>query len=174
MMKLYKEEKINPFSSCLPLLIQLPFLFALYSVFQTGLSNGDLNLIYPFIYNPGHINTLAFGFLNLADKNWILAVLAGAAQFWQAKMLMVKKPEINNKDSKDEGMASMMNKQMTYMMPIMTVFIGVSLPGGLVLYWLVMTVLTALQQIWVFRQKKTLAVEVIDRKSDNNLPTVNK
>src|SRR3989338_3874182 len=40
MMELYKTEKVSPFSSCLPLLIQLPFLFALYRVLQNGLGSG--------------------------------------------------------------------------------------------------------------------------------------
>ena len=64
MMKLYKEEKVSPFSSCLPLLIQLPFLIAVYEVFRTGLTDGALNNLYPFIANPGQLNPIAFGFLD--------------------------------------------------------------------------------------------------------------
>lgn len=170
MMNLYKAEKVSPFSSCLPLLIQLPFLIAVYQVFQTGLSNGNLNLLYPFIANPGHINTIAFGFLDLAKPQIVLAVLAGLAQFWQAKMLISKKPEVKSQGSKDENMMAIMNKQMTYFMPIMTVVIGVSLPGGLVLYWFIITVLTALQQIITFKFMHTdkNSVTVIDKpKTDN-------
>ncbi len=160
MMKLYKEEKVSPFSSCLPLLVQLPFLFAIYQVFLNGLGAESLSLIYPFITNPGHLSPIAFGFLDLSKSNWILAILAAAAQFWQAKMLVGKKPEVKAPGSKDENMAAMMNKQMTIFMPIMTLVIGMSLPGGLVMYWFVVTVLTALQQIITFRsidRKKALA-----------------
>ncbi|MEK7652917.1 MAG: YidC/Oxa1 family membrane protein insertase [Patescibacteria group bacterium] len=151
MMKLYKEEKVSPFSSCLPLLIQLPFLFAIYQVFIVGLSSGTLSGIYPFIYNPGNLNAIAFGFINLSKPQIILAVLAGLAQYWQGKMLMSKKPEVKGTASKDEGMMAIMNKQMIFMMPVMTVVIGATLPSGLVLYWLVMTVATAIQQLIAFK-----------------------
>ena len=164
LMKLYKEEKISPFSSCLPLLIQLPFLIAIYEVFRTGLSNGSLNLLYPFISNPGTINTIAFGFFDLSKPNWIVAVLAGAAQFWQAKMFITKKPEVKGEGSQDENMAAMVNKQMLYMMPIVTIIIGIGLPSGLVFYWLVMTLATVAQQVITLKRiKKPAAVEVIDK-----------
>lgn len=152
MMRLYKEEKINPLSSCLPLLIQLPFLIAVFRVFRVGLANGGLEGLYSFVYNPGVLNPIAFGFLNLAEKNVVLAILAGLAQYWQAKMLSSKKPEIKFEGSKDEGMMAIMNRQMTFMMPIMTVVIGLTLPAGLVLYWFILTCLTALQQMFLFRK----------------------
>ena len=163
-MKLYKEHKINPFSSCLPLLIQLPFLIAIYQVFSLGLSNGSLDLLYPFITNPGQINSLAFGFLDMAKPQFILAILAGAAQFWQTKMMMAKRPEVKTKGSEDEVMAAIMGRQMTVMMPIMTVVIGWSLPAGLVFYWFLLTIFTGVQQLITLRKKKELPVEVIDNK----------
>jgi len=165
MMKLYKEQKISPFSSCLPLLIQLPFLIAIYQVFNTGLRNGNLSLVYSFIYNPGHINTLAFGFLDLSKPQFILALLAGAAQYLQTKMLIQKRPDQalrKSADGKDEDMMAVMNKQMTIMMPLMTVFIGWNLPSGLVFYWLALTLITALQQLIAFKTAKKLPVEVLD------------
>jgi YidC/Oxa1 family membrane protein insertase len=155
MIKLYQENKINPFSSCLPLLIQLPFLIAVYQVFIAGLKSNSLDLVYPFISRPESISVISLGFLDLSKSNWVLAVLAGAAQFWQAKMMITKKPPAvvqGDKGSLDEGMAAMMNKQMLYFMPAFTVFIGISLPGGLTLYWFVVTVLTALQQIFIFNK----------------------
>jgi YidC/Oxa1 family membrane protein insertase len=152
MMQLYKDSKVNPFSSCLPLIIQLPFLFAVFRVFRTGLSNGSLNLVYSFIHRPETINSIAFGFLDLNKPNIVLAVLAGAAQFWQTKMMMTKKPEVATEGSKDENMMAIMNKQMLYFMPIMTVFIGISLPGGLSLYWFITTALTILQQMYIFKK----------------------
>lgn len=92
MMTLYKNEKVNPLSSCLPLIIQLPFLIAVYQVFRTGLNSASLSLLYPFIANPGHLNLISLGLLDLAKSNVILAVLTGAAQFWQTKMLTTKRP----------------------------------------------------------------------------------
>jgi YidC/Oxa1 family membrane protein insertase len=77
-----------------------------------------------------------------------LAILAGAAQFWQAKMMMAKNKKIATppSDSKAESMTAIMNKQMLYFMPALTIFIGVTLPGGLTLYWFILTLLTVLQQ----------------------------
>ncbi len=154
-MDLYKENQVNPFSSCLPLLIQLPFLFAVYRVFRDGLNN-KLDLVYSFIAKPATINALSLGFLDLSKPNIYLAVLAGLAQFWQAKMMVTTKPSINTPGSKDESMTAIMNKQMLYFMPAITVFIGLSLPGGLTLYWFVLTFLTALQQVITFHKKTDL------------------
>lgn len=152
-MELYKTEKINPFASCLPLIIQLPILIGFYWVLSAGLKSQNFEILYPFIHNPGTIKTLAFGFLDLSRANIILAVLAGAAQFWQTKMLPMQPPVVKGEGSKDEGITAMMNKQMLYMMPLMTVFIGAGLPAGLTLYWLITTLLTVLQQIIVFKKK---------------------
>ncbi|MHB8903836.1 MAG: YidC/Oxa1 family membrane protein insertase, partial [Patescibacteria group bacterium] len=151
-MDMYKENKVNPFSSCLPLLVQLPFLWAVYRVFSNGVNN-KLDLVYSFISRPEAINTIFLGFVDLAKPNVYLAILAGLAQFIQAKMLITKKPAIKSDGSKDESMAAMMNKQMLYFMPAVTIFIGISLPGGLTLYWFVLTALTALQQFVTFYKK---------------------
>ena len=151
MMEVYANNKVNPLSSCLPLLIQLPFLIAVYRVFRTGLSNGSLDLVYSFINKPETINVITFGFLDLSKPNIVLALLAGLAQFWQAKMMSRKKPLVKGEGSRDEDMATTVNKQMLYFMPLLTVFIGFSLPGGLTLYWFVTTLLTSLQQVLVFK-----------------------
>jgi len=173
LMELYKREKISPFSSCLPLLIQLPFLIAVYQVFRTGLSNGDL-ILYPFIAHPGMINPVAFGFLDLSNPNWVLAVMAAVGQYLQAKTLVSKKPEIKSEGSKDEDLSAMMNKQMTIMMPVLTLIIGLSLPSGLVLYWFLVTVITALQQYITFKffnqDKKDDGMEIIDPPASISTP----
>ncbi len=155
-MDLYKENKVNPFSSCLPLLIQLPFLWAVYKVFRDGLSN-NLDLVYSFIHKPEIINTISLGFIDLAKPNIYLAVLAGAAQFLQAKMMITKKPAVVSPGAKDENMMAIMNKQMLFIMPAVTVFIGISLPGGLTLYWFIITALTALQQYLTFKNHTPVA-----------------
>lgn len=152
MMELYKTEKINPFSSCLPLLIQLPFLWAVFQVFRTELLNKNLTLVYPFVHNPGSLDHIAFGFLNLADKNIYLAVLAGLAQFAQVKLM--PKPKAKPSSSKEASMSAIMNKQMTYFMPVMTVVICMGLPAGLAFYWFLTTLLTIAQQLYVFRKHR--------------------
>lgn len=151
-MALYKENKVNPFSSCLPLLIQLPVLLGLYWVLRAGLNGQDFNVLYPFVKNPGHFDPIAFGFLDLAQPNIMLALLAGASQYVQAKMLMRKKPPVNSAGAQDERMMAMMNKQMLYFFPILTVVIGMQLPAGLTLYWFVTTVLTVVQQKLLFKR----------------------
>ncbi len=160
LMQLYKDKKVNPFSSCLPLLIQLPFLIAVFRVFRSGLDE-NLELVYPFLSNfqPESINYIAFGFLNLESPNIVIAALAGGAQFWQAKMMLNKKKKSKKKigentENKTEGMAEIMSKQMLYFMPVITIVIGSQLPGGLTLYWLVVTLLTGLQQVYVFKKNK--------------------
>jgi len=160
-MKLYKENNVNPFSSCLPLLIQLPFLFAVFRVFRNGFENGSLDLVYAFIANPGTINQISLGFLNLSEPNIYLAILAGLAQYWQAKMMMSTRATPKVDGSKDEDMMAIMNKQMIYMMPVLTIFIGITLPGGLTFYWLITTLLTGFQQLYVFKDKKEGNTEVV-------------
>lgn len=157
-MKLYSENKINPFGSCLPLLIQLPIFIALYWVLRAILDpKQSFDLLYPFVTNPGSINSLSFGLDLTASAgitNLIMALLAGGAQFFQTKMFTKKKaPKSVGTSAKDEDMASMMNKQMLYMMPVMTVLIGYKLPAGLTLYWFLSTLLTLLQQLFLFRKK---------------------
>jgi YidC/Oxa1 family membrane protein insertase len=166
LMELYKREKVNPASSCLPLLIQLPIFIGLYRALVDGVSS-KLALLYPFISNPGTIHPMMFGIVDLSKPSYVLAVLAGAVQFWQSWQIM-RKPspatpppqEVAGKPgAKDEGMAAAMNKQMMYLMPLVTVFIGVSLPGGLTLYWLVMSLLTVAQQAIFLRRPVPPAAE---------------
>lgn len=166
-MKLYKENKVNPFASCLPLLIQMPILIALCYVLRSGLTTDNFDLLYSFVRNPEHINTLSLGFLDLSKSSIVFAILAGGAQFWQTKMMMRKKaPPAAGTGAKDENMMAMMNKQMLYFMPLMTVFIGFKLPGGLTLYWFLSTLFTALQQLIVFKKKEAnkLAGNIIEGK----------
>lgn len=154
LMDLYKQNKVNPFSSCLPLLLQLPFFIAVYRVFRDGISE-HLDLVYPFLHRPDIINSIFLGFLDLSQPSVYLAVLAGAAQFWQVKMMMAKKSKavapVTN--SKSDNMTAIMNKQMLYFMPALTIFIGITLPGGLTLYWLVLTLLTVLQQSLLIKKE---------------------
>ncbi|MFH0873800.1 MAG: YidC/Oxa1 family membrane protein insertase [Candidatus Komeilibacteria bacterium] len=150
LMELYKREKINPVSSCLPVLIQLPFLFALFAVFNSGLNNGGFELLYPFVKNPGSLNTMAFGFFDLVQKNIPLAVITGILQFVQTKMLMVSN---KNKTMGTSTMTKAMNQQMLYMMPIFTIIIGASLAAGITLYWLITTLFSIGQQYFLLRHK---------------------
>lgn len=161
LMALYAKEKVNPAASCLPLVVQLPVFIALYRALSIGLESSDFgNLLYPFVANPHIVNTKFLGLLDLTHPSYLLAILAALVQFWQTRQ-MLKPPsattpppkEVEGKPAaKDEGMAAMMNKQMMYMMPVMTAVIGFSLPGGLALYWLTMSLLTVAQQMWLLKK----------------------
>ncbi|MEI8360613.1 MAG: YidC/Oxa1 family membrane protein insertase [bacterium] len=163
-MSLYKEHKINPFSSCLPLLIQLPFMFAVFRVFQDFGKKDHAALVYGFIGQPDFSNGLKFlQFIDLAKPNVYLAVMAASAQYWQTKMMMSDKLPAKSESGKEENFAAIMNKQMLYMMPIMTIVIGITLPGGLTLYWFVFSLFSAIQQVIVFKTRKLIASEIIAR-----------
>ena len=159
-MKLYREQKVNPLSSCLPLLIQFPFLIAVYQAFRTGLSTAELTT-YSFITNPGHINAIAFGLFDFSKPNIVIAILAGLSQYVQTKMLMTKRPKTADKGAKDEQLMASMNASMQYFMPFLTILIGMQLPAGLSFYWLLTTILTVIQQKFIFSKKTKPAIEII-------------
>lgn len=172
LMEFYKENKANPFSGCLPMIFQLVFLIAIYRVLfnisQNGLMVNESDL-YAFIYNPGQIKHLFLGIIDLSrvvdfkvltigNVAHILLVLAAAgAQYVQTKMLMaVNKAKIGKdkkKDDKEPDFAQIMSKQMLYLAPLMTLFIGIKFPAGLALYWLVSTLFMIAQQEYLERKK---------------------
>ncbi len=136
MMLLYKEHKVNPVSGCLPLLIQLPILIALYRALMGILENsGNLSaILYSFVKDPGLINTSFFGAINLAAPSLFLAILTGIFQFIQSKMMF--KPSAKAKaPGQKMDIQKTMGRQMTYFMPLFIVFISLKLPAGLPLYW---------------------------------------
>lgn len=140
LMKFYKENKVNPMSSCLPMLVQLPIIFALYGVFRQGLTNGSMDFLYSFVSKPESINPMFLGLVNMTTPNLVLAIIAGALQFLQSWMVFSKQKKSTDK------MAGMLGKQMTYFMPLMTVFIAMSLPAGLAIYWITTTLFAIVQQ----------------------------
>lgn len=155
-MKMYKEHKVNPLGSCLPILVQLPIFIALYMVLRAGLASNNFDKLYSFVSNPVQINTVTLGLFDLKNSSIVLALLAGAAQFFQSKMFIRKKaPKNAGEGAKDENMTAMMNKQMLYFLPVMTAFIGMKMPAGLTLYWFLSTILTVGQQMILFRKTKT-------------------
>lgn len=149
LMALYKNEKINPFSGCLPLLVQLPILIALFLVIR-NLSSGaiDGNIVYSFISNPGKVNTIFLGIMNLTQSSPYLAVLAGILQFFQSKT-MTPKTKKTSKDRND--MSQMMQKQMLYFFPFFTVLILWGFPSAIGLYWITTTVFSIGQQYLVLK-----------------------
>ncbi len=153
MMNLYKREKINPFGGCLPLLLQLPIMIALYRVFWRGLEPGAMSYLYSFVPDPGVIDPFFLGIINLSQPFWLLAVLAGVVQFFQTKMLMKSK----TKKTKNKGtgqmaqFSNMMQKQMLYFFPVFTVIILLRLPSAIGLYWIITALFSIFQQYLVIK-----------------------
>ncbi len=146
-LEFYQQNKINPLSSCLPLLIQLPLLIALYSVFRIGLNGNLASDLYPFVSNPGIINHNLLGLVELAKPNLIFGILAGLTQFVQSKMIAPKTTANSDKT------AALMNAQFTYLMPVVTVLVATKLPAGLSLYWVITTLFAIGQQYYIMKKQ---------------------
>ncbi|OGG26438.1 hypothetical protein A2960_06190 [Candidatus Gottesmanbacteria bacterium RIFCSPLOWO2_01_FULL_39_12b] len=176
-LKLYKQEGINPAAGCLPTLLQLPIMFALYNMFFNlvgqGVSDGVVEginkvLYFPFL-NISHLD-LSFLGVNLAFKPsqwqtlgwWILLIplVTGLLQYWQTKIMMPKAkivPQPKASEPKDDDMATAMQKQMGIMMPLMIGYFSYSFSLGLSLYWNAFTIFGIIQQYQlnkVFYEKK--------------------
>ncbi|KKP42904.1 MAG: 60 kDa inner membrane insertion protein [Parcubacteria group bacterium GW2011_GWA2_33_14] len=149
-LELYRKEKINPFSGLFLALIQLPILIALYSVFNNGLKSIELNNLYSFVSNPVNINPIFLGAINLSLPNLFFAFLAGIVQFFQTKMIM---PKLDKNQAKENQMTAMMQKQMVYFFPFITVIILLKLPSALGLYWIASGLFSIAQQYFILKDK---------------------
>jgi YidC/Oxa1 family membrane protein insertase len=145
MMDLYKEHKINPLSSCLPLLIQLPILIALYQVFSKALGN-HLTGLYSFVSRPETIDPMFMGLLDLSKPSIVLGIIAGLAQFWQSKLMQPKTPG-------QDPTAKIISAQTTYILPVISAIVAIRLPAGLPLYWIVTTLFAVAQQYYIMRKQ---------------------
>jgi YidC/Oxa1 family membrane protein insertase len=161
-MDLYKEHGVSPVGGCLPMLLQVPFLFGVYAAMRFVVSlkqAGDLN---SHLYTDWlHIHQLSdlhlqFGWVNLAhpDPLFILPVLAAASQFVVSKMTLppVSPASATTKQeaSLEQSMLSA-QRQMVYFFPIMTFLIAWRFPSGLSLYWTVGNLFSIIQQFFVNR-----------------------
>ena len=132
LMGLYKEHKVNPFGGCLPLLIQLPFFFAIFytirsEAFKAIISNPGIN--------PGF---LSFWLPDLAkpDATYILPILITLATFWSQKLTIT-----------DQTQARMM-----MFMPIVMGVLCLKMPAGVLLYWATSQILSSIQQIIIMKK----------------------
>ncbi len=152
-LEIYQKMKINPFSGCLPMIVQIVVVLALYSLLREGFIVQEA-FIYPFLSIPETVN---IGFLGIADintPNAVLAILAGVFQYIQVWLSPAfKKDKVVKKEDSNEmpGMADMMQKQMgvftKYLMPGMVVVFGFMFPAALVLYWITNTLFTIGQEL---------------------------
>lgn len=151
-MQFYKDNKVSPFSSCLPTLLQLPFLIALFVVLSHHLPAQNYSLLYSFVAKPAALNPTFLGFINLIEApkisslalawtykwNVLLAVLTGGLQFYQSKMMLPK--------TQGQDRATTISKQMAYFFPALIILISLSLPAGLPLSWIITTAFMILTQ----------------------------
>lgn len=150
-MALYKEKKVNPLSGFLPIFIQLPVLFALYRVFFAGFKEESLAALYEFIPNPGTLHHIFLGTIDLtATHNMVFAVMAGALQFYQSRM-MLKDQLARQKGAPQNDFSAHMSKQMVYVMPAVIAFTAYILPTGIALYLAVATLFSIIQQLYVLK-----------------------
>jgi YidC/Oxa1 family membrane protein insertase len=134
-MNLYKEYGVNPASGCLPLLLQMPILFALYAVFRSSIAlrQAEFILWIHDLSTPDFVVNLPFSipFLGITAFSG-LALAMGVTMFFQNKMTVTDPRQ----------------KAMVWMMPVMMTIIFNNLPSGLNLYYFVFNVLSIGQQMW--------------------------
>lgn len=127
--KMYKELGVNPLSGCLPLLVQMPFLIAIFYALQG----------YP--YDPAHESFLWLPSLGEADHLYILPVLSALSTFVMSKQTA--------QDA--SGAAAGQQKIMQIFMPLFIGYISLNFPSGLVIYWVVSNVFQMIQQFFIYR-----------------------
>lgn len=151
-MALYKEKHVNPFSGFVPILIQLPVLFALYRVFFAGFKAGSLTALYGFVPNPGVLQHLFLGMINLATThNVVLAGMVGIFQFYQSRMMLRDQVKRQKGAPAKNDFSAHMSKQMVYVMPAAIAFTAYILPTGIALYLAVTTMFSIIQQMHVLK-----------------------
>lgn len=149
---LYKENGVSMYGGCLPLLIQMPFLYALYySFYQVLDTKGDVlnainSQIYPFLPHLTTAPSTTFLGLSLITPNLALAIVAGALTFVQMRMALPVMPRVTGAAPDTTTQTA---KTMQYIMPLFTIFIGSRFPAGLALYWTVSTLFSAVQQYFI-------------------------
>ncbi len=149
MSALYQRHGVNPLAGCLPLLIQMPILFAFYDAIQGLLINGTYTneAVNQGLINlgGGAMSSSLFGF-ELGERVILFAILAGATTWLSTKLSMAG-------TETPKGTAGDVSKTMLTVMPIMIFVMGLSLPGALSIYWLVGNLVTIAQTAYFKRDK---------------------
>jgi YidC/Oxa1 family membrane protein insertase len=166
---LYKQKGINPGAGCIPYILQIVVLIAFFNVFtRTLYPNVDtIKSFNELLYSPlkfsseQQINTkflymdikkpdtIKLDFLPFAIPGPIL-ILAAVVQFLSAKIsapFIEKEEEVARKTKEaTDDMQLAVQQSMIYTFPLMTLFIGLKFPSGLAIYWLMFSLMQALQQ----------------------------
>lgn len=147
LLALYKEHDFNPFSSIGMMLIQIPILIALYHLFLSIFSADALASLYSFIPDPGSLNPVTLGLVNLAEPYFILVVITAVLQFVQAKLALATATFTDK--------AQKITAQIVALVaPIITLVIFAQLPAAVSVYWLVSSLVSVGQQYLVMRKMR--------------------
>lgn len=151
-LEIYKQNKINPFSSFFVILIQFPVILALFRVFSHDLTVSR-GLLYSFVPHIEFLDPNFLGVFDLTQKSVFLAVLAGVAQLTHFFVMKIGQKEENNKrnPSKEELLRKTMEKQMKIIAPVMISFVSYAAGGVVALYFIVSSGFSALQE-WYIRK----------------------
>ncbi|WP_258361117.1 YidC/Oxa1 family membrane protein insertase [Moorella sulfitireducens] len=146
MMELYQKEGVNPLGGCLPLLVQMPILFALFSALRTFFDP----VHHPSYVELAHAKFLWIGNLGQPDP-YILPVLVALGTYFQQKVSMVS----SNQDQTQ--------RMMLIIMPLVIGWMSRSFSAGLSLYWVTFSIMGILEQ-WLTRRQPQLVKEEISAK----------
>ncbi len=154
--ELYKQHNLNPFSSCLSMVVQIPIVLGLFYVFYRYLPQGiNPDFLYSFVTMPTAPNLHFLGVFDLSQKSIILALLAATAQFFQLRYMSPVPPKQGEKKEKKafaEEMMANMTKQMRYTLPAI-IFIGAYYTSAAVaLYWTTSNIFSFAHE-WYVRKK---------------------
>jgi len=143
-MELYKKHKVNPFGGCLPLFLQMPIFFALYQALSRSIAlKGAAFLWIKDLSEPDRLFLLPNSLPLLGNEINILPIVMAIGMFVQQKFSMVA----------TSGSSAEQQKMMLVIMPAMFGFIFYHMPSGLVLYWLINSLLTLFYQFRISRAK---------------------
>jgi YidC/Oxa1 family membrane protein insertase len=152
LLKLYREEKVNPLSGCLPVLIQLPFLIGFFDLLKTTFELRGASFIPGWIDNLAAPDTLfswSYPLFIVGNQFHLLPIALGAVMYFQQKFTMKLPADPNNLSDQEKQ-----QRMMGYLMPVLFVFIFYKMPSGLNIYFFVSTALGILQQ-WMITHKIT-------------------
>jgi YidC/Oxa1 family membrane protein insertase len=146
---LYKSEKINPFSGCLYLLIQLPILFALYFAFMKGIDQPTH--LYSFLNTEGLKNTF-LGLIDITKPFIPFAILAGVTQAIQA--FLMPKPPVSTNGGFQAQFAKSLAVQTKYVLPLIIIIISAKLASAVALYWIITNIFSIVQELYFRKSLK--------------------
>ena len=163
-MELYKKTGTNPFSSCLPLLLQMPIFFALFEVLnrasrEAGPGVGMLNVTLSDQFGKSVLLGAPLKeTIGTADGNLAVIVIGIGMIALMTASQFITQLQIMAKNISEETKASPMYRQqkvLLYVLPLVFIFSGIAFPLGVMFYWVFSNVWTMVQQFIVIRQMPT-------------------